>query len=63
MLLDSIDNDIDNKYVGLPMRQFLVDADGKIAYAIAQVIYGAGRMASTLSRTCIGCTRASRHLG
>jgi hypothetical protein len=33
MLIDSIDNDIDNKYVGLPMRLFLVDAEGKIAYA------------------------------
>jgi hypothetical protein len=33
MLIDRIDNDIDNKYVGLPMRMFLVDADGKIAFA------------------------------
>lgn len=33
MLIDSIDNDIDEKYVGLPMRLFLVDGDGKIAYA------------------------------
>ncbi|NQU69289.1 MAG: deiodinase [Rhodospirillales bacterium] len=33
MLIDSIDNDIDKNYVGLPMRQFLIDADGKIAYA------------------------------
>ena len=33
MLIDSIDNDIDGKYVGLPMRLFLVDGDGKIAYA------------------------------
>jgi|TARA_B100000315_G_scaffold149774_1_gene138481 hypothetical protein len=33
MLVDSIDNDVDNKYVGLPMRLFLVDADGKVAYA------------------------------
>ncbi len=33
MLIDSIDNDIDQKYVGLPMRLFLVDAEGKIAYA------------------------------
>ncbi len=33
MLLDRIDNDIDNKYVGLPMRLFLIDADGKIAFA------------------------------
>ena len=33
MLLDCIDNDIDNKYVGLPMRLFLIDADGKIAFS------------------------------
>ena len=33
MLIDSIGNEIDEKYVGLPMRLFLVDADGKIAYA------------------------------
>ncbi len=33
MLVDPIDNDIDNKYVGLPMRLFLVDAGGKIAFA------------------------------
>lgn len=33
MLVDRIDNDIDKKYVGLPMRQFLIDADGKIVYA------------------------------
>ena len=33
MLVDPIDNDIDEKYVGLPMRLFLVDADGKVAYA------------------------------
>ncbi|NQV54294.1 MAG: deiodinase [Rhodospirillales bacterium] len=33
MLVDAIDNDVDNKYVGLPMRLFLVDADGKIAFA------------------------------
>lgn len=33
MLIDSIDNDIDNKYVGLPMRLYLVDRQGKTAYA------------------------------
>ena len=33
MLVDGIDNDIDEKYVGLPMRLFLVDGEGKIAYA------------------------------
>ncbi len=33
MLVDPIDNDIDEKYVGLPMRMFLVESDGKIAFA------------------------------
>ncbi len=33
MLIDGIDNDIDEEYVGLPMRMFLVDSDGKIAFA------------------------------
>ncbi len=33
MLIDRIDNDIDNKYVGLPMRLFLVDSDGRITFA------------------------------
>jgi hypothetical protein len=33
MLIDSIDNDVDNKYVGLPMRLFLADRDGRIAYS------------------------------
>ena len=33
MLVDPIDNDVDEKYVGLPMRLFLVDSDGKIAFA------------------------------
>lgn len=33
MLLDGIDNDADRKYVGLPMRQFLIDRDGRVAYA------------------------------
>jgi hypothetical protein len=33
MLVDPIDNDIDEKYVGIPMRLFLVDGDGKIAFA------------------------------
>ena len=33
MLVDGSDNDIDEKYVGLPMRLFLVDGEGKIAYA------------------------------
>ena len=33
MLVDAIDNSVDEKYVGLPMRLFLVDAEGKIAFA------------------------------
>lgn len=33
MLLDSIDNDIDADYVGLPMRQFLIGAEGKVVDA------------------------------
>ncbi len=33
MLVDGIDNDVDKKYVGLPMRLFLVDGAGMIAYA------------------------------
>lgn len=33
MLVDRIDNDVDRKYVGLPMRMFLVDAQGRIAFA------------------------------
>ncbi len=33
MLVDRIDNDVEAKYVGLPMRLFLVDAAGRIAFA------------------------------
>jgi hypothetical protein len=33
MLVDRIDNDVDEKYVGLPMRMFLIDAEGKVAFA------------------------------
>ena len=33
MLIDSIDNDVDGKYIGLPMRLFLIDRQGMIAYA------------------------------
>ena len=33
MAVDSIDNSVDEKYVGLPMRLFLVDAQGRIAFA------------------------------
>lgn len=33
MLVDRIDNDVEEKYVGLPMRQFLIDAGGGVVYA------------------------------
>lgn len=33
MLVDRIDNDVERKYVGLPMRQFLIDVEGRIAFA------------------------------
>lgn len=33
MLVDRIDNDVEEKYVGLPMRLFLVDTEGRIAFA------------------------------
>ncbi|MDP6173216.1 MAG: hypothetical protein QGF09_03505 [Rhodospirillales bacterium] len=33
MLVGGIGNDVDNKYVGLPMRLFLIDKDDKVAYA------------------------------
>lgn len=32
MLIDSIDNDVEQKYISLPMRLFLIDKDGTIAY-------------------------------
>ena len=32
MLIDSIDNDVEEKYISLPMRLFVIDADGKITY-------------------------------
>lgn len=32
MLIDSIDNDVEEKYISLPMRLFLVGADGRIVY-------------------------------
>jgi len=32
-LICANDNNIDEKYVGVPMRLFLVDGDGKTAYA------------------------------
>ncbi len=39
-LIDSIDNDVEEKYIARPMRVFVVDADGKIAYAGAQGPFG-----------------------
>ena len=35
-LIDSIDNDVEEKYISMPMRCFVIDADGKIAYAGGQ---------------------------
>ncbi len=32
MLIDSIDNDVEEKYVSIPMRLFLIDREGKIVY-------------------------------
>lgn len=40
MLIDSIDNKIDKEYVGLPMRLFLIDADGIVAHAGAKGPFG-----------------------
>tara|TARA_B100000315_G_scaffold259120_1_gene313728 strand:+ start:2227 stop:2595 length:369 start_codon:yes stop_codon:yes gene_type:complete len=32
MLIDSIDNDAESKYISIPMRLYLVDAAGNLAY-------------------------------
>ena len=40
MLVDRIGNDVERKYVGLPMRQFLIDAEGGIVYAGAKGPFG-----------------------
>ena len=32
MLIGSLDNDVEEKYISLPMRLFLLDRDGRIAY-------------------------------
>lgn len=32
-VVDTIDNNVDNLYAGWPERMFVVDGDGKIAYA------------------------------
>ncbi len=33
MLIDSIDNDVDNKYIGQPIRLYVIDREGRITYA------------------------------
>lgn len=35
-LVDSMDNDVEGKYISLPMRLFLIDADGMITYTGGQ---------------------------
>jgi hypothetical protein len=32
MLIDSIDNDVEEKYIALPMRLYLIGRDGRIVY-------------------------------
>ncbi len=32
MLIDSIDNDVDNKYIGAPIRLYVIDPDGRLTY-------------------------------
>jgi hypothetical protein len=32
MLIDSIDNDVEGKYIALPMRLYLIGRDGRIVY-------------------------------
>ena len=36
ILIDTIKNDVEEKYIAHPLRLFLVDADGLIAYAGGQ---------------------------
>ena len=36
ILIDTIENDVEEKYIAHPLRLFLVDADGLIAYAGGQ---------------------------
>jgi hypothetical protein len=40
VLVDKIDNRVDNLYAGWPERLFVVDRDGKIAYAGLQGPWG-----------------------
>jgi hypothetical protein len=32
LLIDSIDNEVEEKYISLPMRLFVIGSDGKVAY-------------------------------
>ncbi len=32
MLIDGVDNEVEEKYISLPMRLFLIDKDGNLAY-------------------------------
>ena len=36
MLIDSIDNEVEENYISLPMRLFVIDADGTITYTGGQ---------------------------
>ena len=40
MAIDSIDNDVEEKYISIPMRLFLVDPDGKLAYVGGEGPFG-----------------------
>ena len=33
LLIDSIDNEVEEKYISLPMRLFVIGSDGKVTYA------------------------------
>jgi hypothetical protein len=33
MLIDSMDNDVERKYVSLPMRLYLIGRDGRVVYS------------------------------
>ena len=39
-VIDDMDNTVDNRYAGWPERMFIVDAQGKIAYAGKQGPFG-----------------------
>jgi len=40
MLIDSIDNDVEEKYISIPMRLYLVDKGGTLAYSGARGPFG-----------------------